>query len=453
MDLTSGHSTLLQLNGKDFDFTIQFEQLFFSIIPSVLFIVTSLWRTASQVRKPAVVNAPLFQLIKLGAIISYVGLELSLLVLAAIGSFHVTSFSITASALNLVAALFMITLSFVDHSRSPRPSVLLNGYLFLTLLLDIAQARTLFLLSDDKSGRTYSSIFCASIAVKVGILLLEAKQKSKWVPWDEKQHSPEETSNIFSLGVFFWLNKMFLDGYKKDLVVEDLYPLDISLDSKSLHDKFSKNMDYSKLRGDKYGLLKVLIKTLSGPLLLPILPRLALLDMLRYLHHRMRAMTRSILVTETFIKATEARIGASDHSAALTLMSTDIERIKQGLRMVHDVWAGIIQAALAGWMLHSRLGVVFVAPIGMVIVCFTCLGVLINFTGDSQRSWMTGVQKRVGLTAAVIASMKNLKLSGLSCTVGDFVQKLRVEELAAGARFRKIFILAALYGFTPMLIN
>jgi hypothetical protein len=56
---------ILQLNEQQFDFNIQFEQLFFSIIPSVLFIVTSLWRAASQVRKPTVVNAPVFQLIKL----------------------------------------------------------------------------------------------------------------------------------------------------------------------------------------------------------------------------------------------------------------------------------------------------------------------------------------------------------------------------------------------------
>lgn len=164
-------------------------------------------------------------------------------------------------------------------------------------------------------------------------------------------------------------------------------------------------------------------------------------------------MARSILITETFIKATEAQLGADEYSAAVTLMSTDIERIKLGFRMIHNVWAGVLQAALAGWMLYVRLGAVFAVPIGIVIFCFLCIGVLLNFTGDSQRFWMAGVEKRVGLTAAVISSMKNLKISGLSSIVGDVVQKLRVEELAAGARFRKIFILAALCGFTPMLLS
>lgn len=164
-------------------------------------------------------------------------------------------------------------------------------------------------------------------------------------------------------------------------------------------------------------------------------------------------MIRSILVREIFIKASTSRIGTGDDNAALTLMSTDMERIRMGFRTLHEIWASLLQVALAGWMLYNRLGIVFVAPIAVVIVCFVGLGILINFTGDSQRSWMAGVQKRVGLTATVIASMKNLKISGLSVPVADFVQRLRVEELAAGARFRRIFILAALLGFTPLLIG
>lgn len=184
---------------------------------------------------------------------------------------------IAASALKLVAAIFMITLSVIDHSRSPRPSIVLNSYLFLTLLLDTAQARTLFLSSDGRPERTYSSIFTAALASKVGILLLEAQQKSRWLTWNREEHSPEETSGIFSLGAFFWLNKMFFVGYRKIMTIEDLYPLDSSFSAKSLHDQFSANMDYSKLQGDKFGLVKVLARTLKVPLLAPILPRLALI--------------------------------------------------------------------------------------------------------------------------------------------------------------------------------
>lgn len=65
MPFSTGEESLFQINQQEFDFNVQFEQLFFSIIPSVLFIVTSLWRTVTQSRKPTVVNAPVFQLMKL----------------------------------------------------------------------------------------------------------------------------------------------------------------------------------------------------------------------------------------------------------------------------------------------------------------------------------------------------------------------------------------------------
>ncbi|KAI1421564.1 putative ABC multidrug transporter [Xylaria sp. FL1777] len=498
MSFSQGLGNLFEQDHATFDFNLQFEQLFFSIVPSALFIVSSLWRALYQARRPAIVHAPTVQWIKLGAIATYVALELSLLVLAIVGPLHVTSLFVAASALKLVSALFMMVLSVMDHSRSPRPSVLLNSYLLLTLLLDGTQARTLFLSSSARPEITYSSIFSAAIALKIVVFLLEARQKSRWISWDLKEHSPEETSGIFSLGVYFWLNRLFMAGYSKVLKVKDLYPLDSTLDAKLLHDKFSSNMDYGKLKGDDFGLVKVLIRTLNINLLLPIPPRLALLgftlaqpfftqSLLGYLsepekdpnagygfigasiliytgigissafcwyfHRRMLTMARSILITETYIKATQAGLGTGDDNAAVTLMSTDIEQINLGFLSLHEIWASLIQAALASWLLYDQLGAAFAAPLATVTVCFVGLGILLKFTGASQRSWMAANQKRVGLTATVIASMKNLKISGLSNTAGDYVQTLRIEELAAGARFRKISIIAALFGYIPLLIS
>ncbi|CAH0045091.1 unnamed protein product [Clonostachys solani] len=496
MPFSSGEENFLQLNQDDFDFNIQFEQIFFAIIPSTLFIVTSLWRTLSQARKPNVVDAPIFQLIKLATITAYAGLELSLLILVAVGSFIVTKVFLAASVLKLVSALFMVSLSFVDHRKSPRPSVLLSSYLFFTLILDAAQARTLFLSSEAKPELTYSSIFSTAIAFKLIILILEAQRKSRWVSWDEKEHSPEETSSIFSIGVFFWLNRIFFDGYTKILRLKDLYPLDSTLHSHRLHSEFSKHVDYAKLKSDKFGLVKVLVRTLTVPLLLPVPPRLALLAftfcqplfiekllehlskseidvnvgygfigaslliyagiaistaLYWYFHHRMRTMASSILITEIFIKATKAQIGVGSDTAALTLMSTDIERINMGFKLFHDIWASVIQAGVAAWLLHAQLGTAFVAPMVTVLLCTLCLGILLKYTGTSQRLWMAGVQKRVGLTATVIAGMKNLKISGLSIAVRDFVQQLRVDELETASMFRKLTILAALFGYIPLL--
>lgn len=59
-----GKGNMLHLNLEQFDFNLEFESLFFSILPSVLFIPSSLWRTLARIRKPVVVIAPVFHLIK-----------------------------------------------------------------------------------------------------------------------------------------------------------------------------------------------------------------------------------------------------------------------------------------------------------------------------------------------------------------------------------------------------
>lgn len=49
----------------DFDFTVQFEQTFFSLVPAAIYIVISLSRAALLTRKPTIVSAPGLQLAKL----------------------------------------------------------------------------------------------------------------------------------------------------------------------------------------------------------------------------------------------------------------------------------------------------------------------------------------------------------------------------------------------------
>lgn len=393
----------------------------------------------------------------------------------------------------------MVLLSFTDHSKSPRPSVLICIYVFFTLLLDAAQARTLFLLSDgNRSEFVYSCLFVTTVGVKLVILLLESLRKTRWVQWDDKEHSPEETSGIFSIGVFFWLNSVLLLGYKKVLGVPDLFALDSTLEAERLHKEFAKNLRAVKLKGDKLALLKVLVWTMKGTIALAVFPRLCLLgftfsqpffierllDNLSqpvvpsdvsygligaavliyagialstsfywYYQYRMLAMARAMLITEIYRKSTKLTIANSGNNAALTLMSTDWERIYEGFQPVHDIWVSLIQVGLASWMLYRQLGLIFLVPLGIVLFSFVGVTIVSRYTGNSQIAWMEGVEKRVGLTATTVGNMKNLKMSGLSSPIQSIVQKLRVDELEAGSLFRKLLVVAAGFSFAPMLLS
>lgn len=409
------------------------------------------------------------------------------------------AFFISSSALTVASVFFMLTLSYLEHLRSPRPAIFFNAYLFLTILLDITQTRTLWLASASVDEITYSRLFTTTVVVKALLIILESQHKTRWLSWDTKEHSPEETSGLYSLGAFAWLNKLFLMGYKRSLTLDDLYPLDQAMASNVLHAKFAKFI----LEGPQNrtnGLAMATAKALAIPFLLPVGPRIALsafqfcqpflinslVNYLQmppeqssrndgygligaaaliytgiaiasaiywYLQERAMYMARGLLAGAVYRKTLKAKLSAADDSAALTLMSADVERIIQGLLNIHELWANIIEVALASWLLSGQIGASFVAPLIVVGCCVVLTGFLARSAGPRQKTWMERIQKRVGLTSNIIGEMKHLKIAGLVGPVEESIQQMRVEELKAGARFRMIITWSVIIGYTPLCIS
>jgi len=391
----------------------------------------------------------------------------------------------------------MLVLSFLEHSRSPRPSTLLSGYLFVTILFDIAQVRTFWLASTNSKELAFSRLSTCGVVTKALMILLEARSKSKWIiRWDVKEHSPEETTGLYGLGAYLWLNALFLKGYRKVLEVNDLYPLDNDMAAESLHARLSHHLDVSTFKGKKHGLAMALAKALAVPLILPVVPRVALgafrfcqpfiiESLLKhlgkkdevspdnigygligatilvyvgiavanafywYFQERVLYKARGLMVKAIYMKTTELKITASDDSAALTLMSTDIDRILLGFHPIHEFWANIIQVALACWLLSRQIGPSFVATLIVVTACFLWTAIQAKFAGPRQKIWMEKIQRRVGLTSTIIGQMKHLKISGLSRPIEQSIQALRVDELKASARYRQLMVFAAFIGLMP----
>lgn len=356
-----------------------------------------------------------------------------------------------------MSGLCLIPLSLLEHAKSPRPSILLSFYLAVTRILDISQTRTLWLASRNHIEVTFARLYTSAVVLKAASLLLESQHKSRWITWDTKQHSPEETSGLFELGAFIWLNRLFLSGHAKILKVSDLYPLDPAMRAETLNRRLARHwqipVSADHLR--KYGLARALMKTLAIPILLPVIPRAAmaafqfcqsflinaLLSYLEepdpsknvgygligatvliylgiaitfalywYYQERAMYMARGALVAAIYSKTTEVGLPAADNSA-LTLMGGDIERIIAGLRNVHELWANTAQVANACWLLSQHIGLAFLAPLIVVGVCAVCSTILARLTGPRQKVWMEEIQKRVGLTSTVIRQMKSVKMS------------------------------------------
>lgn len=82
--------------------------------------------------------------------------------------------------------------------------------------------------------------------------------------------------------------------------------------------------------------------------------------------YRMIAMARGSLVSLVYSQTLQMP-DSYDESAALTLMSTDIDRVTVGLQNIHEVWARITEIAIGMWLLVDQLGAVAVLPIGLIV--------------------------------------------------------------------------------------
>ncbi|KAJ5554453.1 hypothetical protein N7513_004412 [Penicillium frequentans] len=465
-----------------------------------MFIALSVPRAIHLARKRRTVDGTTFQFVKLAAAGIYTAFQISLLIIGSVHPFELTKLSTAAGALSFVAALVIPTLSFLEHSRSPRPSILLSIFLSLTVLCDIVQVRSLWLLVHNTDGLNYVKLFTVAVVWKAVLVCLESVHCQSWLGWDWKIHSPEEVNGLYGLGTFLWLTPLFMSGYKKVLNLSDLFPLDKSVSVEALKSSFAHNIDHTGFQGDKNGLTKALARTLAVPILLPVVPRIAMLgfticqpfliqtilDYLEepsnsltvnkgygligatvlvytgipfstalywYLHERALFKTRACLASAIYRQTVRAHASNADDAAAVTLMSTDVERIRMGLMELHEFWANPIQVGIACWLLQRQLGTAFVAPLVIVFICIISSSTVIRFVGPSQTNWMKSIQKRVGHTANVIANMKHLRISGFTKPVEDTIQMLRVEELKAGSRFRSFLVGSVGIGFLPLLLG
>lgn len=119
--------------------------------------------------------------------------------------------------------------------RSIRPSVIINAYLLLTLPMDFAQVRTLWLRGGSSA---VAAVFSSASAVKVTVLIAEAVEKRGLLLSPYESHAPESTSGLYSRALFWWLNPLFLLGYKEVLSDNSLLTTDEKLMSRPLHHRF-----------------------------------------------------------------------------------------------------------------------------------------------------------------------------------------------------------------------
>lgn len=400
-----------------------------------------------------------------------------------------TPASVPSASLTVVAALSLGILSYVEHRRSIRPSLLIVVFLLFSALFDIAQTRTLWLRGGDDYV-TLAALLWANLAVKLLLLVLESYEKRSFLTKPYNEYAAEELGGILNRSIFWWINPLLLQGYRSVLSPNDLSNIDQQLASETLDGKMKHTWDAMQQCGHKFPLLRCIISCFRWSLITVIPPRLCLIGFkfaqplfinravllieapsspnnthagygligaaaliytgyavskAQYQHqlYRILTMTRGALVCLIYRHTLTGNAGSSRDSAAVTLMSTDIDQINEGIISTDALWGGVIEIAVSVVLLQRQIGAACIAP---VILAF--MSTLASFwIGKRGRStvvqWVGAVERRVSASTAVLDSFKVVRMLDLTQILSSYLHDLRVAELKLARPFRSNIIATA----------
>jgi ATP-binding cassette subfamily C (CFTR/MRP) protein 1 len=160
---------------------------------------------------------------------------------------------------------------------------------------------------------------------------------------------------------------------------------------------------------------------------------------------RMVTMFRGATASVIYIAALSSSSGYNQMTA-VTLMSTDIDRLSLSMQHVIEFWARLVEVSIGIWLLWRQLGSVAIAPVIVTVIFVGLQTWLASKTGSRQGKWVQAVQRRVGTTSTVLRSMKSIKLAGLVGSMGDLLHNERVRELDFAKSFRVIMTYSIIVG-------
>ncbi|RYC62020.1 hypothetical protein CHU98_g4189 [Xylaria longipes] len=401
-----------------FDFTLLFEHLFFNLVPSVIVTVLAVAKAWGCIGRRKIIAWPLHKARKSAVLLLLSTLQVVQIAILSRDSRDGARFysilAIPASSLTFVAILSLVALTWLEHSRSPGPSLLIQIYIFLTLVLDAVCLRSSWLIttSSAKSSSALVGAQGAAIILKILSLVLESLNKpaSRYSkPESYGLYSSEQRAGVFGRTFLSWLYPIFSSGYRRPLTPDDLCLLETCLSGTELR----KNLEtswYATVSKSRWRLVVALAATFYQDLLLIHLPRLGLVASM---------ITQPLLVQATLSYIT-------NHTN----------------KPLYFGYSLIVAYAL------TYLGVA-IMTLWSQHLTFRLLTKLLRFSSQSigkkiptcQARWMQSIQTRVKATTIALKRMEAIKMLGLSPVISIRVQEARQAEMEAQKSFRRLQVL------------
>lgn len=226
-----------QLAGR-FDFTLRFEDIFFTIVPSIVAVLAVFIYVYHILRSSPQLAAGALLWAKEAFAGALVAIQIANIALWATKEpEYRTSVTLAGAALSIAEAVSVTFIIYTKHRYSYRQSTFLSLFLSITLLLDIAKAYSAF---NRPGSRSIAGLYIADVVLKLVLIVLEEVPKRASII-DEGLRTDlgrENSAGFWNRSFFCWINQTLLRGYRTSLTVEDLSDLGPEFQSEDLFHLF-----------------------------------------------------------------------------------------------------------------------------------------------------------------------------------------------------------------------
>ncbi|KAJ3546303.1 hypothetical protein NM208_g2067 [Fusarium decemcellulare] len=450
-----------------------------SILPTSIFLVLAPFRIAFLWKHERASASGILLWFKLGIVGAYASLQIALVALWCLDFDAITKASVAEPVLGLFESLALAALSFLEHRNSRKPSALIGGYLVLSVLLDLALTRTLWMRHGMDA---LAAVFTSSLVLKTIFLVLE--ETPKRLINEEKGSIRETSAGVVNRSFFWWLNRLFFEGSRSILDMGSLGEINEKFDTHDLSEQLDKRWNNDP-KESPFSLLRCTFLAYKWQFFAGIPPRLLhsgfnfaqpfLIQSIvifvstkqmsleiaggligatvlvylglavsgawhKHLSYQMVTMYRGGLTALIFKKTLKLRVGSIKESAPVTLMSTDIATIVAAGASVHDTWANLLELPVGIYLLYRQVGRSSLLVLVPTFLTTILSGIISPAMEPATVQWNAAVQKRVGETSSMLSQIKGIKMLGLADFFHDLVQGLRVTELKVSAKMRWLLV-------------
>ncbi|RAL16008.1 uncharacterized protein BO97DRAFT_421249 [Aspergillus homomorphus CBS 101889] len=158
----------------------------------------------------------------------------------------------------------------------------------------------------------------------------------------------------------------------------------------------------------------------------------------KHKNFRMITMVRGGLISLLYDKTMRVDVENITDSAAITLMTTDIDGIATNWVNVHEIWASPLDVGIGIFLLERKLGVACIAPVALALISTSGSTQIAKMMRRRQDRWLGAVQKRVSLTSSLLTNMRGFKLMDMTSLLGQTIRELRSTEIAKAKAYLRI---------------